>query len=110
MHALLQSVLERYHLASASLKSIASIDMKADEGGLIELAKYLGLPLSLYSREELEKVRHIKNPSPVVEKHIGVKSVCEAAAILAAGNGNLIVPKQSTKNVTVAVARINFLF
>jgi cobalt-precorrin 5A hydrolase len=110
MHTLLQSVLERYHLASASLNSIASIDMKADESGLIELARYLGLPLSLYSREELEKVRQIKNPSPVVEKHVGVKSVCEAAAILAARNGPLIVPKQSNKNVTVAVARINFLF
>jgi cobalt-precorrin 5A hydrolase len=108
IHALLESVFERNHLAASSLRSIASIDIKADESGLVGLAKQLGLPLTLFSRQELEKVSHIKNPSAVVEKHVGVKSVCEAAAILAARNGPLIVPKQSTRNVTVAVARISF--
>jgi cobalt-precorrin 5A hydrolase len=41
----------------------------------------------------------------MVEKHLGVKSVCEAAAILASNNGNLIVPKMKQGNVTLAVAR-----
>jgi cobalt-precorrin 5A hydrolase len=40
----------------------------------------------------------------MVEKHIGVKSVCEAAALLATYRGRLLVPKQKTANVTVAVA------
>jgi cobalt-precorrin 5A hydrolase len=108
MHAILESVLARYHLASASLRSIASIDIKADEDGLIGLARHLSVPLALFSRQELEQVNHIQTPSTIVEKHVGVKSVCEAAAILAARNGTLIVPKHSTKNVTVAVARISF--
>jgi len=76
---------------------------------LIAVAESLDLPIVFFKREELNQVKGIKNPSPLVEKHIGVKSVCEAAAILAAQNGRLIVPKQSTQNVTVAIARINFL-
>jgi cobalt-precorrin 5A hydrolase len=108
MRALLEKVLETNNLVPASLKCIASIDVKSDESGLITLAENLDLPLIFYNRQELNQVKKIKNPSLVVEKHVGVKSVCEAAAILAARDGALIVPKQSTRNVTVAIARIDF--
>jgi len=104
----LKAVLESHRLASASLKCLASIDVKDGEAGLIAVAESLDLPIVFFKREELNQVKGIKNPSPVVEKHVGVKSVCEAAAILAARNGTLIVPKQTTKNVTLAIARINF--
>jgi cobalt-precorrin 5A hydrolase len=109
MKALLEDVLETHNLAPSSLTSLASIDVKSDETGLLGLADNLDLPLIFYNRQELNQVKEIQNPSIVVEKHVGVKSVCEAAAILATQNGTLIVPKQSTQNVTVAIARINFL-
>ena len=105
----LEDVLARSNLALSSLKGLASIDVKADENGLIMTAENLKLPLTFFSKQELNQVKNIKNPSKVVEKHVGVKSVCEAAAILATRHGTLIVPKQLTKNVTVAIARINFL-
>jgi cobalt-precorrin 5A hydrolase len=109
IRAHLKDVLTAHRLALSSLKCLATIDLKADEGGLIELAEDLGLALAFFSRAELNQVEQIKNPSQVVEKHVGVKSVCEAAAILAAGNGTLVVPKKSTRNVTVAIARTGFL-
>ena len=109
IRAHLEKVLESHRLASASIKCLASIDVKNDEAGLIAVAESLGKPLMFFAREELNQVKGIKNPSPVVEKHVGVKSVCEAAAILASRSGTLIVPKESTKNVTVAIARINFM-
>jgi len=104
----LEDVLAKNNLALSSLKGMASIDVKADENGLIMAAENLKLPLTFFSKQELNQVKDIKNPSKIVEKHVGVKSVCEAAAILAARSGRLVVPKQSTKNVTVAIARINF--
>jgi cobalt-precorrin 5A hydrolase len=64
--------------------------------------------LAFFPRSRLAQVSGIRNPSPTVEKHIGIPSVCEAAALLAADNGNLIVPKQTTRNVTMAVARRSF--
>ncbi len=108
IQTLLTDVLSKQCLASSSLKCMASIDIKADESGIIMTAENLGLPLTFFSKQELNQVKNIRNPSKVVEKHVGVKSVCEAAAILAARGGTLIVAKQSTKNVTVAIARINF--
>jgi cobalt-precorrin 5A hydrolase len=106
--ALLEEVLAANRLALSSLKCIASIDVKADEAGLKALADMLELPLVFFAREQLQQVENVENPSTVVEKHVGVKSVCEAAAILAAQNGTLIVPKHTTQNATVAVARIDF--
>lgn len=106
--ALLEEVLAAGNLAQSSLKCIASINLKADEPGLLELADMLNLPLVFFDREQLRQVEAIENPSTRVEKHVGVKSVCEAAAILAAQNGTLIVPKHTTRNATAAIARIDF--
>jgi len=107
--ALLEAVLATAGLSALSLKCLASIDVKSDEEGLIRLSRDFDLPLVFFKRPELNRAINIENPSTVVEKHVGVKSVCEAAAILAAQNGSLIVPKQKTKNVTVAIARNNCL-
>ncbi len=106
---LLYEVLEKNALAPGSLKCIATVDLKADEQGLLALGQDLDLPIEFFTREELGKVKDIKTPSAMVEKHIGVKNVCEAAAILAAKKGKLIVPKHSARNVTVAIARIPFI-
>lgn len=102
---LLNATLAAFRLSSASLTAIATVDLKKDECGLIQLAERLSLPLKFYDRYALNRVRKIKTPSPTVLRHIGTRSVCEAAAILAACNGELIVPKHNTQNVTVAIAR-----
>jgi len=104
-----KEVLEGSKLAISSVISLATINLKADEPGLIALAEELNLPISFYDKDELNRADGIKSPSDMVEKYTGVKSVCEAAAILASKNGKLIVPKHSTRNVTVAIARIPFI-
>ncbi len=108
MKELLFASFEKYGLCLKSLYAISTIDIKKDEHGLLRLAKSIGLPLLFFSREELKRVENIKTPSETVKKHMGVQSVCEAAAILGAENGNLVVPKNKTKNVTLAVARKPF--
>ncbi len=104
MKELLFSVLGDRGLSPNSLDRIATVDIKCDEEGLLELADDLCLEMNFYTRDELGRVLEIETPSEMVEKHIGVKSVCEAAAILAAKRGRLIVPKKNTRNVTVALA------
>lgn len=106
--ALLNRVLDTHRLAAASIAGLASIDLKADERGLLDLAETLSRPLTFYSRDQLAAVRDVPSPSKMVEKHVGVKSVCEAAALLASGNGSLIAPKQVTPNATIAIARRSF--
>ncbi len=102
-------VLDSYQLSADSLICLATIDIKKDELGLLAFSKDFEIPLRFFNKEELKQVKRIKTPSFIVEKHVGVKSVCEAAAILATEQGELIVPKQSTPNVTVAIARKSFI-
>ena len=103
-----KEVLEESKLAIASVIRIATINLKADEPGLIAFAEDMSLPIVFYEKEELNRAVGIKRPSEMVAKHTGAESVCEAAAILASNNGKLIVEKHSTGNVTVAIARIYF--
>jgi len=109
IRAMLFEVLEKYELSPRSLSCIASIDLKNDEPGLLKLAEDLDIPINFYSKTNLKQVKTIATPSAVVEKHVGVKSVCEAAAILSTKMGKLIVPKQRSRNVTVAIARKVFI-
>lgn len=109
LRELLMGTLGAAGLAAASLNGLASIDLKKDEPGLCALAQELGLPFYCFGREALGAVEDaVPSPSAAVAKHIGVKSVCEAAAILASRGGTLIVPKRTSRNATVAVARIGF--
>jgi cobalt-precorrin 5A hydrolase len=106
IRAKLTEVMALASLSHRSLRAIASIDLKSDEVGLCALAAELELPLQFFTKDQLATVDNVPTPSDTVAKHIGVPSVCEAAALLASQNGRLIVPKQSTRNVTIAIARM----
>jgi len=101
----LRSVFTRERLALPSVRNLASVDIKSDESGILEAGRLLGRPVHFYSRLDIEKMA-VPNPSKVVLAHIGVESVCEATALLSAQSSELIVPKQKTANVTLAVARV----
>ncbi|MDD9302153.1 MAG: cobalamin biosynthesis protein [Desulfobacter sp.] len=95
---------ERQGLSLNSISILATTEVKADESGILELSKTLNCPIHFYGRTELNSVETIENPSKMAEKYLGVKSVCEAAAILGAQRGQLIVPKQKTREITLAIA------
>lgn len=47
--------MEKHNLAYESIKKIATVDVKADEVGLIEFAKELKKELVIISREEIKR-------------------------------------------------------
>lgn len=98
-----KDVFLKFNLSVYSIDNIATVEAKADEQGILELARLLNVPVRFFSPEELDRAGTVPTPSEVVKKHMGVASICEAAAILASNQGNLLVPKQVMKNVTVAV-------
>ena len=79
-----------------------TIDVKADEP-FVQYLREQGETVRFFTAEELSAI-DVPNPSETVEKHVGTPSVCEAAAILGANNGKLIVPKVKGKNWTAALA------
>ncbi len=91
---------------------IASIDLKADEHGLLEFAAARGVELLFYPAARLAQVP-VPNPSETVRKYTGTPSVSEAAALLAAGAdmSALLVEKfrlrgPDGRHATISIARI----
>jgi cobalt-precorrin 5A hydrolase len=105
------ATLDAHGLAPASVRAVATIDLKQDEGGIVALAARLGCPLRLFPAEALDGVAGIERPSEVVRRHVGTRGVSEPAALLAAGATGLLAPKRAWRDpadgrsVTVAIAR-----
>ena len=81
----------------------ATIDLKAEEAGLLDFCAAHGWPLTCYSAEELRRAEGIFTPSAFVERTTGVDNVCERGAVLAAG-GPLLTGKHAGNGVTMALA------
>ncbi len=98
-----EKVFEGNGLALSRLSRICSIDLKANEQGLLEFARARRLEIVFYSAKELARAEGTFTPSEVVLRVTGVDNVCERAAVLGGEKGRLIVPKSSLDGVTVAV-------
>ena len=86
-----------------AIRQVASIDLKADEAGLLEFCEKRGLPAVFYSAQELKSLPGEFTPSERVLRVTGVDNVCERAAMM--GAETLLVRKTAMNGVTVAIAQ-----
>jgi cobalt-precorrin 5A hydrolase len=98
-----QQALAAAGLAAGAVALVASVDAKAEEPALLELASSLGVPFATFPAETLAAVP-VPNPSERVAREVGTASVAEAAALAGAGGGRLILPKVKGSSWTLAVA------
>jgi len=98
------TVFKERQLALESVASVGSVEAKRNEEGLLDAAEQLGVEPVFYSTAQLAAV-DVPTPSDRVQAHMGVPSVAEASALLASHGGKLIVQKEKTEAVTMAVAR-----
>ena len=95
------------------IATVASIETKAQESGLLAFCARHALPLKLFTREQIAAV-HLAEPSAASREHLGVDGVCEPCALLgaslhakarcAAGIPRLVARKCVHAGVTVAIA------
>lgn len=110
-----QCIVEALALCGRTLEDIwavASIDLKADEAGLLQVIEQHGWPCLFYPAAALAAV-DVPNPSETVRKYTGTPSVSEAAALLAANadQSHLLIEKHKLRgpdgrNATVSIARM----
>lgn len=100
--AAVDGALSQSGLDPRAVKDASSIDLKAEEPGLLAFCRSRDWPVRFYSAGELEQVPGDFTPSDFVRSVTGVDNVCERAAL--AGGGRLIVRKTAADGVTVAVA------
>ncbi|WP_076784817.1 precorrin-4 C(11)-methyltransferase [Parafrankia discariae] len=126
--ALIDTALAGAGLSPLAVSHLASVTVKADEVGLLEVSRRRGWPLVVHPPQVLAAVA-VPHPSEVVRAAVGTPSVAEAASLLpvppgtpatggvtegvAAGatggvpavTARLVVAKQVSAHATVAVAR-----
>ncbi|KIH96936.1 ATP-binding protein [Streptomonospora alba] len=107
---LIDTALAEAGLAPQSVRTLATVDVKADEEGILRAAEERGWQVRVLPAAELAEVE-VPNPSDVVRAEIGTPSVAEAAALRAAGQdgrrAELAVAKRKSANATAAVARLH---
>lgn len=94
------------------VRAVASIDLKADEAGLLDVIEAHRWSCRFYPAAVLATVP-VPNPSETVRRFTGTPSVSEAAALLAAhaDQTHLLIEKHKLRgpdgrNVTVSIARM----
>lgn len=105
LEAFVRESLEKEKLSSMAVAGIASVDVKADEVGILALAEQLAVPFLTYPAGRLQCVDGTFTSSGFVAQQVGVDNVCERAAVCAAGEGGrLLVQKTACEGKTLAIA------
>ncbi len=92
----------------ADVRELATVDLKANEPGLLAFAIGNGLPLRVFARATLAARGWVTRPSDWVRQNVGVDGVCEPCALLASPRGALAVPKTALDGVAVAIVQDQF--
>ena len=106
IEAAILKILAEYKLRPEAVARVASIDVKANEAGLLEYCRSHGWPIRFYSAAQLNAVQGSFSKSEFVKNTVGVDNVCERAA--AASSGEIIVKKTALNGVTAAVAEMKW--
>ncbi len=99
----INKVFEENNLSTNCIQSLATIDLKKDEVGIIEAGQQLQCQVTFYSSDQISSISHLFQNSDFVKETIGVGSVCEPCAFLA--GGELIVGKTVFNGITIAVGK-----
>jgi cobalt-precorrin 5A hydrolase len=99
--------LDQAKIALLSVGVLASVESRKSEPALLAISRRIKRPFITYAKEKLSQVA-TPNPSSQVLEKIGVPSVCEAAAMLAAGTDRLIISKKKRARATLAAALSNW--
>ncbi|MDO5836498.1 MAG: cobalt-precorrin 5A hydrolase [Methanobacterium sp.] len=102
----IRSALQHLHLPLERLDSLATAEVKKDEGGIINVASQLKLPLEIVSLDEIAELEDGNcTPSKLVQREFGVPGISEPVALIQAGKqSRLILRKTAYNGVTVAIA------
>ena len=103
---LVEETLAQAGLSPLAIAGVFSIDVKADEAAVHDLAAGLGVPARFFDAATLEaETPRLANPSDLVFREVGCHGVSEGAALAAAGpEAKLLVAKTKSKRATCAVA------
>ncbi len=112
IHKAVSDFLKEAQRSIASVKNMATIDIKMREEGIVEFCNSNKIELVEVSKERIKSVERNYACSDYVRKIVGVGCVAEPCAVLAGKGAELIVKKKVYSGITLALAedRVNELY
>ena len=104
----LERFLKQNRVWPQAVSLAASIDLKAEEPGLLRFCRAHGFQFKTYPARVLAAVPGEYSSSAFVRRATGVDNVCERAAVCA--GGSLLLPKTAGDGVTMALAALDYTF
>jgi cobalt-precorrin 5A hydrolase len=86
-----------------NIRELATVDLKAEEPGLVAFAQHHSIPLRIIAKHQIETRPWVSQPSEWVRQSVGLDGVCEPCALIASTRGRLVVPKTTLDGVAVAI-------
>lgn len=106
IEAFILQTIKRMGISSTQVRALASVDVKAEEKGLLAWCRKERIPFLTYTPEELQRVEGELHTSDFVREKVGVDNVCERAALCACGpGGRLVYEKHAEDGMTIAIAQ-----
>lgn len=105
LDAFFNAVFDALRLTPAAVAGVATIDIKADEPAIRQLADRLNCPLCVFSPAELLPCEDGLTVSDFVRQTVGVGAVSAPAAIRASDGGRLLLEKACRAGMTLSVAK-----
>ena len=111
LRALLDQALQAHSIELEQISALASIDLKREEPGLIELGVQLGLEVQFFSSEALARYSgQLSHHSDIAFERTGCYGIAESAALalaeqLASTPAKLLISRQKYAQATLALAR-----
>ena len=99
------AALQKAGLNWEDVRAAATIDIKHDEAGITECFTCKGLPVFYFTKDQINSFDGTFSISSTAMKYLGVKAVAEPSALLAGRRASLILDKQKTETVTIALAK-----
>lgn len=96
-------VLDSLEIPVKCIKNIGTVDVKADEVGLIELVNQLEVPLTICKRQDIKKIEDQFEGSDFVMSQIGVKAVSEPVGYITSKKGKKLTGKIKKDGITISV-------
>lgn len=104
VNSFIREALKSADISVHAVSDIATIDIKKNETGILQLAEKNKWQLSFYSAAQLNTVTDSASFSGFVQEVTGTGNVCERAALFPQGEKKLILKKQAGNGITVAAA------
>ena len=111
LRALLDQALQAHSIELEQISALASIDLKREEPGLVELGVQLGLEVQFFSSEALARYSgQLSHHSDIAFERTGCYGIAESAALalaeqLARTPAKLLISRQKYAQATLALAR-----